>query len=93
MAATPKTATTVAGIILLVLATAAMVPTPAKADCVSACVVACKKYAEALCMGFNAASCTTPLPLGKTCEEVVIQPCGVSCLNGCTVGQLAGCII
>uniref|UniRef100_K3ZYF7 Bifunctional inhibitor/plant lipid transfer protein/seed storage helical domain-containing protein n=1 Tax=Setaria italica TaxID=4555 RepID=K3ZYF7_SETIT len=86
-----KTATVAC--ILLVLA-ASMVPTPAKAGCASACVDACTKYAETFCSGFNVASCSTPFPLGKTCQDVVaFQPCVASCYQGCTTGQLAGCIV
>ncbi|CAL5065107.1 unnamed protein product [Urochloa decumbens] len=96
MASRTNTATikmaAVAGCILLILA-ASMVLTPVKADCVSACVSACQSYAQALCSGFNSSRCNSPLPLGVTCETVALNPCGVTCLNGCVAGQLAGCIV
>ncbi|CAL5080692.1 unnamed protein product [Urochloa decumbens] len=83
---------TVAGCILLVLA-ASMVPMPVKADCITSCISACQSYAQALCSGFNSSRCTSPLPLGETCQTVAIQPCGASCLDGCFAGELAGCIV
>nr|CAB3456732.1 unnamed protein product [Digitaria exilis] len=83
---------TVAGCILLLLAVS-MGPLLVKADCVSACVNACELYANALCSGFDSSKCDHPLPLGTTCVTAALNLCGVSCLDGCTTGVLAGCIV
>ncbi|CAL5090828.1 unnamed protein product [Urochloa decumbens] len=82
----------VAGCILLVVAASMGYLQPVMADCAGACADACQMYATALCSGFNGAKCTTPLPLGKTCEDVAIQPCVVSCFEVCILGDLRGCI-
>lgn len=90
--ASPLKQATVAGFILLVLAVSMGSPL-VKADCISSCITACSLYADALCSGFNSDSCTHPLPLGETCKVAAIQPCGATCVDGCTAGQLAGCIV
>lgn len=81
----------VGGFILLVLA-ASMGPRPVMADCVGACADACLLYAQALCSGFNGSNCVKPLPVGTACHEVAFQPCTATCVEGCTIGDLAGCI-